>query len=284
MSKRALTRVQRQAYSRQGAAHFGQDHQQVPQFRDKKASAFHVTGLTSALNSEREGNLGVDLDKSKRLQERRIKYYEDKRHAKREAQKKRIAETPENGDNDEGGVRAVEKLSAVNGIETESQRASTATEENKEDHSETKEREKQDQDQSQGNAENRSIPQGLSLEQFEWLSQTVRDRFINISQDIRVQGSRAAWTARKDSDIDIAVLVSSEEFDALIEQCFTGTHPGSSKERTKIHAIETGKIQAGEVGAHALRLELKRMLHMKVDVSIIKIGGKFDNPPYIPLK
>ena len=46
-----------------------------------------MTGLTSALNGEREGNLGVDLDKSKRLQER-IKYYEDKRNAKREAQKK----------------------------------------------------------------------------------------------------------------------------------------------------------------------------------------------------
>ena len=101
-----MTRVRHQAYSRQGSAHFGQDHQQVPQFRDKKASAFHVTGLTSALNGEREGNLGVDLDKSKRLHER-IKYYEDKRQAKLEAQKKQIAETHENGDNGEDIVAAL---------------------------------------------------------------------------------------------------------------------------------------------------------------------------------
>ena len=74
--------------------------------KTQKASAFHVTGLTSALNAEREGNLGVDLDKSKRLQER-IKYYEDKRHAKREAKKKLIAETPENGDNNEDAVLAL---------------------------------------------------------------------------------------------------------------------------------------------------------------------------------
>ena len=249
--------------------------------KTQKASAFHVTGLTSALNGEREGNLGVDLDKSKRLQER-IKYYEDKRNAKREAQKKQIAETHENGDNDEGGVRAVEELSAVNGIETKSQSALIATEENQEDNSEIKERE--DQDQSHEKGENRSIPQGISLEQFERLSQTVRDHFINISQDIRVQGSRAAWTARDDSDIDIAVLVSPEEFDALIEQYFKTPNPGSSREKTKMWAREKGKIQAGEARAHALREELKRMLNMKVDVSIIKIGGEFDTPPYIPLK
>ena len=71
-----------------------------------------MTGLTSALNGEREGNLGVDLDKSKRLQER-IKDYEDKRHAKREAKKKQIAETPENGDNDEGVVRALPSEQAL---------------------------------------------------------------------------------------------------------------------------------------------------------------------------
>ena len=263
----------------------------------KKAQSnkvFNVTGLTGALKGEKEGDLGINLDNSKyvtttseRNAQKIDQYFENRkaeklRLAELEAQKKQIAETHENGDNNEGGVRAVEELSAVNGIETESQSALIATEENQEDNSEIKERE--DQDQSQGKGENRSIPQGISLEQFERLSQTVRDRFINISQDIRVQGSRAAWTAREDSDIDIAVLVSPEKFDALIEQYFKTPNPGSSREKTKMWAREKGKIQAGEARAHALREELKRMLNMKVDVSIIKIGGEFDNPPYISLK
>lgn len=50
------------------------------------------------------------------------------------------------------------------------------------------------------------------------------------------------------------------------------------------HAIKTGKIQAGEIKLHAFKEELKVLLGgMKVDLSVIKKGGPFDTPPFIPI-
>jgi hypothetical protein len=46
-------------------------------------------------------------------------------------------------------------------------------------------------------------------------------------------------------------------------------------------AIQTGKIQAGEAGLSGLRRTLKSNLGMDVDLSIIRQGGRFDNPPFI---
>ncbi len=51
-----------------------------------------------------------------------------------------------------------------------------------------------------------------------------------------------------------------------------------------LHAIETGKIQAGEAKLRGLRKELEDLLGIDVDVSIILDGGKFHNPPYLPIK
>lgn len=45
-----------------------------------------------------------------------------------------------------------------------------------------------------------------------------------------------------------------------------------------------GKIQAGEAKLSGMRKEIQNMLDMDVDISIILNGGKFDNPPYIPIK
>jgi hypothetical protein len=50
------------------------------------------------------------------------------------------------------------------------------------------------------------------------------------------------------------------------------------------NAIETGKIQRGEMGWSNLGKELQKQLGLeKVDISVIKKGGLFDNPPYIEL-
>jgi hypothetical protein len=49
------------------------------------------------------------------------------------------------------------------------------------------------------------------------------------------------------------------------------------------HAIETGKIQAGELRLGGLRQSLQTQLGMKVDLSVVRTGGPFDNGPYIPL-
>ncbi|QTH45381.1 nucleotidyltransferase domain-containing protein [Cohnella sp. LGH] len=124
------------------------------------------------------------------------------------------------------------------------------------------------------------VPQGLTSEQFGNASTLIRQRVGSISDDIYVQGSRAGGTARVDSDIDIAVRVSPEEFNTLITQRFKTPNPGSSKERTMLHAIDTGKIQAG---LSSLRIQLEKELGMKVDISIIKAGGSFNNGPSIPL-
>ena len=115
-------------------------------------------------------------------------------------------------------------------------------------------------------------------------SKLLRDRVGDISGDIVVQGSRAKGTAKPTSDIDIALRVSGDKFDSLINQYFKTPNPGSAKERTMLHAIETGKIQAGEAKLSGLRKELQEIFGMEVDISIIKQGGAFDNPPFIPFE
>jgi hypothetical protein len=50
-----------------------------------------------------------------------------------------------------------------------------------------------------------------------------------------------------------------------------------------LHAVETGKIQAGEAGLRATRRELEQLLGMPVDISVTKRGGAFDQGPYIPI-
>ena len=129
-----------------------------------------------------------------------------------------------------------------------------------------------------------SLPQGISQEQFSNASKLLRDRVGDISNDIVVQGSRAKGTAKPTSDIDIALRVSGDKFDSLINQYFKIPNPGSAKERTMLHAIETGKIQAGEAKLSGLRKELQEIFGMEVDISIIKQGGAFDNPPFIPFE
>ena len=117
-----------------------------------------------------------------------------------------------------------------------------------------------------------SLPQGISQEQFSNASKLLRDRVGDISNDIVVQGSRAKGTTKPTSDIDIALRVSGDKFDSLINQYFKTPNPGSAKERTMLHAIETGKIQAGEAKLSGLRKELQEIFGMEVDISIIKQG------------
>lgn len=132
-----------------------------------------------------------------------------------------------------------------------------------------------------------TVPQGLTQAQFDKVSSMIREKVGHISDDIVVQGSRAKGTAKPTSDIDIAIRVSEEKFDELIQSSFSKVkppNPGSAKEKTMLHAIETGKIQSGEAKLSKFREQLQQELGMDVDISIIKIGGPFDNPPFTPLK
>jgi hypothetical protein len=129
-----------------------------------------------------------------------------------------------------------------------------------------------------------SVPQGLTQAQFASISITVRAAVIHLGQDLRVQGSRAEGNARDDSDLDLAIRVSSERFDAILSERFGTPNPGSAKEKTMQHARATGKIQAGEAGLRLLRKTLEADLNMEVDISVIREGGPFDQGPYIPLQ
>jgi hypothetical protein len=127
------------------------------------------------------------------------------------------------------------------------------------------------------------IPQGLTEEQFVWLSAVVRRHTTHLSTDVRVHGSRVSATATAESDLDIAILVDAASFERLVEHFFGRPNPGSAKERTMLHARESGKIQAGEARLRSLRQELERSLGIQVDISVVRRGGPFDVGPYLVL-
>jgi hypothetical protein len=129
-----------------------------------------------------------------------------------------------------------------------------------------------------------NVPQGLSSQQFQRLSDLLKQRLGNINGQIVVQGSRASYTAGPNSDIDIAIRVDQKTFGEFWDKKFADANPGSAKEATGKWAIQTGKIQAGEAGLRGLRRQLQQELDMDVDLSIITVGGPFDNPPFIEIE
>jgi RHS repeat-associated protein len=129
-----------------------------------------------------------------------------------------------------------------------------------------------------------TIPQGLTAEEFTTMSQMIRNKVGQLSDDIVVQGSRASGTASAASDIDIAIKMSAKDFSQFLLKQFKKPNPGSAAEKTMFHAIETGKIQAGEAGLSGFRKELEKLLGMQVDISVIKTAGKFDNGVQLPIE
>jgi predicted nucleotidyltransferase len=111
----------------------------------------------------------------------------------------------------------------------------------------------------------------------------IRSKAGHLGEDVVVQGSRAGGTAKPTSDIDFGIRVSPDEFDELVKTRFGTPNPGSAKERTMQNAMENGIIQAGEAGLRGLRKDLQQLLGIDVDISIIRKGGLFDNPPTIPV-
>ena len=119
-------------------------------------------------------------------------------------------------------------------------------------------------------------PQGVSLSQFRELSKMLKDKVGNVGDDIFIQGSRATGTAKKKSDIDIGISVSNDQFNILVKKYFGSPNPGSAKEKTMLHALKTGKIQAGEAKLSQLRKQVEGFLGIETDISIIRQGSSFD--------
>lgn len=134
-----------------------------------------------------------------------------------------------------------------------------------------------------------SIPQGLTPRQFDRISAQIRSKAddLGLGSDIFVQGSRTGGTARTASDIDIAIRISPERFNAFINDPklsrLASPRLGSSLSDTRLRAIQTGKIQAGEANLSRLRRRIANHLGIDVDLSIILRSRQFDNGPQSPL-
>lgn len=129
----------------------------------------------------------------------------------------------------------------------------------------------------------RRVPQGIDPAAFQRACELVRERAGHLGGEIMVQGSRAKGTARPDSDMDIAILVDLDRFDEILKDSFKRPNPGSANERTMQHAIAKGKIHARQLGLSALAKELKVIIGVEVDISVIQRDGLFDQPPYVAM-
>jgi hypothetical protein len=104
---------------------------------------------------------------------------------------------------------------------------------------------------------------------------------------IAVQGSSASGMVNSESDLDIAVRVTPEQFSELIQKRWQKLpNPGSQNANTREHAIKVGKITARDVRPRlsCLRDAISEELGMKVYLSVIEIGGDFDNGPFVDVR
>ena len=118
---------------------------------------------------------------------------------------------------------------------------------------------------------------------FKEFSSIIRKSAGNYGDDIAVHGSSAKGIARVDSDIDIAIRVYEKKFGSILRNVFGTPNKGSALERTMLHAQKMGKIQRGEIGLSKLGKQLESQFGYKVDISVIRKGGAFDQGPYIQL-
>lgn len=121
-----------------------------------------------------------------------------------------------------------------------------------------------------------------------------------LAGDIVVQGSAVHQPIAK--DVDIAVLVTPDEFNQLLEQSFptrvakirargldpfkfTKTLAIGSAEETYAHAVENGKITRDKLRPRLsdVRENSEAAVGVGVDLSVVKRGGKFDHGSYFPL-
>jgi Domain of unknown function (DUF4157) len=120
------------------------------------------------------------------------------------------------------------------------------------------------------------------------------------TSDAAIQGS--AVYRPTPGDVDVALLVTEQQFDKLIEQSFakevakvrargidplrmTMSEATTAAEKTLANAVETGIIKRDKVVPRLsdVRDKLEAVSGMGVDLSVVRRGGKFDRGPYFPI-
>lgn len=97
-----------------------------------------------------------------------------------------------------------------------------------------------------------------------------------IKGEVIIQGSslRKAGAA----DIDIDIRVTGEELERIVKAKFGNANPGSAKEKTMIHALESGKIKLSQAGHKQARNEIAE-LGVEFDISFVSKDGAFALEP-----
>jgi uncharacterized protein YukE len=123
----------------------------------------------------------------------------------------------------------------------------------------------------------RNLPEGITPDQLTAAASRIRAGAPGLTGDVVVQGSRAGHSAHAASDIDIGLRVDPAHYDRLIADFF-GPEP---TREAAVNAVTRGRIFWRHAGLKQLRTALESDLGRKVDLSIIKRGGLFDNEPWL---
>jgi hypothetical protein len=134
------------------------------------------------------------------------------------------------------------------------------------------------------------IAQGFTERQFKRFAlkarQLVKEARLP-EGDLVVQGSRAKSLAKNASDIDVALRVDDRTFFDMAEKVLARARPETRLRASMLRRINVnGQLASFDLGTDFTRLR-RAMLDpespYKVQFSVIRKGGKFDNGPFIPL-
>jgi hypothetical protein len=136
----------------------------------------------------------------------------------------------------------------------------------------------------------RRLPQGFTERQWTRFARGARQtqRQAGLPDgDLVAHGSRVRGTARPDSDIDVALIVDDDAFFDLAERSLSRAPAGTRLRKTMLRRInENGQLASFDLGTDFTHLRRELMdTHVphKVQFSVLRRGGKFDNGPFLPL-
>ena len=139
----------------------------------------------------------------------------------------------------------------------------------------------------------RAIPQGFTEQSFKTFAKAARqlrtEAGLPIKGELVVHGSRVQGTARAASDIDVALRVDEKTFFELAEKALSRTRPETRLRESILDRIRRN----GQLSSFDLGPEFQRLRHAildqkspieKLQFSVLKVGGRLDTGPFLPLE